>query len=127
MAGLDAYVPDFTAVIVEFGVAATLERTVAIVDASTQAKTGETVTTYAVTATPPNPFKRSFLGPGDAYAGGSAPSESLETIVAAEGLAVAPKEGDRLILAGSTYVVDTVTTFQTGELIAAYQLAVSKA
>lgn len=105
-----------TRLIARHGKAVTLRRTVRSYDPAT-GQTGETVTDFPVTASPPESFDLRHIDGTLVRAGDAVIS------LAADGLAVAPSaETDSVLLDGATWTVVQVARRYAGEAPALYTL-----
>lgn len=112
-------VPKVKALIERYGAAAQLVRPAQDYDPSIATTASERNDTYSVKATPPSPFKKGFLG------GETSDHSGLSTLVAASGLAIVPKAGDRFVLGAASYRVVTVGPIHSGDDVCAYLLEVA--
>lgn len=115
---LDLRIPGrVKAIIDRLGAAATLTRNAHTYNPAT-AKTTSVATNYSVKATPPAPHRRGF------EPAGTSARATLQSLVAAYGLAVTPAPGDLLAFDDGTYVVESVVRIASGDAAAAWQLDV---
>lgn len=116
---LDRSIPPVVfALIARFGTAATLltHEAVNYLEGSRGVDGSETST--AVVVTPPVPLREEFNGAD------SATTSSVETWLAASGLAVTPRPGDHVsfIAQGKNMTIEVVEAYYSGDALAAYRL-----
>lgn len=112
-------VPRVAEIVARFGVAAVLDARVPVVDWSTGV-TRTTAVNVDIVATPPTP-KRTRFDDGSVVR-----ASALETIVAAQGLATTPAVGMSVTFGSDVYRIVEVAAYQTGDLVAAYELALER-